>query len=113
MANGKKDGPQTKRLGELLVEEGVISLDNLNEAIKVQRATGKRIGEVLQDLEMIVESQSGGTLRVYGDGGPTPVVPGSGTLPAPSITPATKCHSPTPLLTVDVATSAASKIPLS
>jgi len=53
----KKEGPQQKRLGELLVEEGMISLDNLNEAIKVQRATGKRIGEVLQDLEMIVESQ--------------------------------------------------------
>ncbi len=53
----KKEAPQQKRLGELLVEEGLISLDNLNEAIKVQRATGKRIGEVLQDLEMIVESQ--------------------------------------------------------
>ena len=52
-----KDSPQTKRLGDLLIEDGILTLDKLDEAIKVQRQTGKRIGEVLRDLEMVVESQ--------------------------------------------------------
>lgn len=52
-----KDSPQTKRIGDLLVEDGILTLDNLDEAIQVQRQTGKRIGEVLRDLEMVVESQ--------------------------------------------------------
>ncbi len=34
-----------------------MSLDKLDEALKVQRQTGKRLGEVVRDLEMVVESQ--------------------------------------------------------
>lgn len=57
MPREMRDSPQTKRLGDLLVEDGILTLDNLDEALKVQRQTGKRIGEVVRDLEMVVESQ--------------------------------------------------------
>jgi len=57
MPRDLKDSPQTKRLGDLLVEEGILTLDKLDEALKVSRQTGKRIGEVVRDLEMVLESQ--------------------------------------------------------
>ena len=40
-------GPGSKRLGELLVDEGLLSPAKLEEALKVQRASGKRLGEVV------------------------------------------------------------------
>jgi len=46
-----------KRLGDLLVEEGVLSPSKLEEALKQQRASGKRIGDVLQEMEAVMESQ--------------------------------------------------------
>ncbi|HDS29934.1 MAG TPA: type II secretion system protein GspE [Firmicutes bacterium] len=49
--------PGLKRLGDLLVDEGVLSPQKLEEALKTQRASGKRLGEVLQELELVVESQ--------------------------------------------------------
>ena len=37
-----------KRLGEILVENGFISLDALNEAIQEQQGSdGKKLGEIL------------------------------------------------------------------
>lgn len=50
-------GPGIKRLGELLVDEGLISPSKLEEALKQQRATGKRLGEVVQEMELVIESQ--------------------------------------------------------
>ena len=47
----------TKRFGDMLVEEGLISLSKLDEALKIQRATGKRLGEVMQDMEILVQDQ--------------------------------------------------------
>ncbi|HYE79039.1 MAG TPA: ATPase, T2SS/T4P/T4SS family [bacterium] len=41
----------------MLVEEGLISLSKLDEALKMQRATGKRLGEVMQDMELLVADQ--------------------------------------------------------
>jgi type IV pilus assembly protein PilB len=46
-----------KRFGDMLVEEGLISLSKLDEALKIQRATGKRLGEVMQDMEILVQDQ--------------------------------------------------------
>lgn len=46
-----------KRFGDMLVEEGLISLSKLDEALKMQRATGKRLGEVMQDMELLVADQ--------------------------------------------------------
>jgi type IV pilus assembly protein PilB len=50
-------GPGLKRLGELLVDEGLLSPAKLEEALKVQRASGKRLGEVVQEMELVIESQ--------------------------------------------------------
>jgi len=49
--------PGMKRLGDLLVEDGVLSPTKLEEALKKQRSSGKRIGDVLQEMEAVVESQ--------------------------------------------------------
>ncbi len=50
-------GPGLKRLGDLLVEDGILSPAKLEEALKKQRSSGKRIGDVLQDMELVIETQ--------------------------------------------------------
>ncbi|MFH1676395.1 MAG: ATPase, T2SS/T4P/T4SS family [bacterium] len=50
-------GPGMKRLGDLLVEEGILSPTKLEEALKKQRSTGKKLGEVLQEMELVIEAQ--------------------------------------------------------
>ena len=47
---------RSKKFGRLLVEGGVISEKNLDEAIKLQQSTGKTLGKVL--VEMGVASDS-------------------------------------------------------
>ena len=49
--------PSMKRLGDLLIDEGVLSPSKLEEALKQQRASGKRLGEVLQEMELVIEAQ--------------------------------------------------------
>ncbi len=44
-----------KRLGDLLVELGYITEDQVLEAIKVQKVTGKRLGRIFVDLGYITE----------------------------------------------------------
>ncbi len=44
-----------KRLGDLLVELGYITEDQVNEAIKIQKTTGKRLGRIFVDLGYITE----------------------------------------------------------
>jgi len=45
------------RLGELLVQEGLISQAQLEKAVSAQRQEGGRLGEVLVKLEMVKEDQ--------------------------------------------------------
>ncbi len=45
----------TKQLGELLIERGVISHDQLNLAIKYQKEHGGLLGEVLVELKFATE----------------------------------------------------------
>lgn len=40
----------TKRLGEWLVQMGLITPQQLQEALEIQRTTGKRLGETLIEL---------------------------------------------------------------
>lgn len=44
-----------KRLGDLLVELGYISENQVQEAIKIQKATGKRLGRIFVELGYITE----------------------------------------------------------
>lgn len=45
------------RLGELLVQEGLISVAQLEKAVSTQRREGGRLGEILVKLEMVKEDQ--------------------------------------------------------
>jgi type IV pilus assembly protein PilB len=45
-----------KRLGELLLEAGVIDEDQLEHALKIHRQTGKQLGRVLVDTNLVEES---------------------------------------------------------
>src|SRR3989338_7350707 len=44
-----------KKLGELLMEEGVLGKDKLEEALKQQRGSGEMRGEVLVRLGIVTE----------------------------------------------------------
>ncbi len=46
-----------KRLGELLVEKGIITREQLKDALVLQKSTGKKLGEILISQNLISESQ--------------------------------------------------------
>jgi len=54
----------TKKLGDLLVASGVITLTELDQALKKQKATGKKLGEVLIELGFVAERQILETLKL-------------------------------------------------
>ena len=47
------DGFNDKRLGERLVELGLIESSNLKKALEHQKYSGKRLGEILEDLGVL------------------------------------------------------------
>ncbi|EJL6398002.1 Flp pilus assembly complex ATPase component TadA [Vibrio navarrensis] len=46
-----------KRLGDLLVEEGIINETQLNQALSVQGSSGRKLGDTLIDLGFLTEQQ--------------------------------------------------------
>ncbi|HCG7963250.1 TPA: type II/IV secretion system protein [Vibrio parahaemolyticus] len=46
-----------KRLGDLLVEEGIVSEHQIQQALSAQRSTGQKLGDALIDLGFITEKQ--------------------------------------------------------
>jgi type IV pilus assembly protein PilB len=46
-----------KKLGDMLVDEGVLSLDKLKEALERQKESGKRLGEVIIEMQLAVEEE--------------------------------------------------------
>ncbi|MDW1943701.1 GspE/PulE family protein [Vibrio sp. Vb0599] len=46
-----------KRLGDLLVEEGIVSEEQIQQALNAQRSTGQKLGDALIDLGFITERQ--------------------------------------------------------
>jgi type IV pilus assembly protein PilB len=46
-----------KKLGEMLVDAHVLTLEQLQEALEAQRETGKRLGEVVIDLQLSTEEE--------------------------------------------------------
>ena len=44
-----------KKLGDLLIENGKITYNQLKEALEKQKTTGKRLGEILIDSGVITE----------------------------------------------------------
>ena len=54
---------QTRKLGEVLVEAGRISPEQRDHALRVQKKTKRRIGEVLQDLGYATPGDVGWAVR--------------------------------------------------
>ncbi|HHC7311043.1 TPA: GspE/PulE family protein [Vibrio campbellii] len=46
-----------KRLGDLLIEEGIVSEDQVQQALSAQHSTGQKLGDALIDLGFISEKQ--------------------------------------------------------
>ncbi|MEP0815422.1 MAG: Flp pilus assembly complex ATPase component TadA [bacterium] len=46
-----------KKLGDMLVDEGILSLDKLKEALDSQKQSGKRLGEVIIEMQLAVEEE--------------------------------------------------------
>ena len=42
-----------KRLGEMLIEHGLISEDDLKQAVSIQKKVGKPLGEILVGMGII------------------------------------------------------------
>src|SRR5205809_2597624 len=67
MAHGKLGQPQTRRLGDLLVAEGLISEAQLKQALAEQKGKTEKLGSILARLSFITEEQLIGFLsRQYG-----------------------------------------------
>ncbi|MBW1614483.1 MAG: Flp pilus assembly complex ATPase component TadA [Deltaproteobacteria bacterium] len=46
-----------RKLGELLIESGLLTIDKLKDALQAQKNTGKRLGEALIDMKIISEEE--------------------------------------------------------
>lgn len=46
-----------KRLGDLLIEAGIITTEQLSEALSIQKSTGEKLGEVLTNSGFVTEKQ--------------------------------------------------------
>ena len=53
----KKNTFSRRKLGELLIETGLLASDQLTEALKIQETTGKRLGEILIEMKFISEEE--------------------------------------------------------
>jgi type IV pilus assembly protein PilB len=60
----RKNSFSRRKLGELLVETGLLGSDQLTEALKVQIENGKRLGETLIELKFISEEEMAFTLAM-------------------------------------------------
>src|SRR5438876_3770352 len=67
MSQAKLGQPVTRRLGDLLVAEGLITEDQLGRALAEQKGTTEKLGSILLKLDFIQEEQLIGFLsRQYG-----------------------------------------------
>ena len=53
----KKEIATRRKLGELLIETGLLSIGKLKEALQVQKESGKRLGQILIDMKLISEEE--------------------------------------------------------
>ncbi len=56
-----------RRLGEIVIESGVITPEILESALKIQRTSGKRLGKILEDMGVVSEGDIASALaRQFG-----------------------------------------------
>ena len=53
----KENFVSRRKLGELLIESGLLTVDKLKDALEVQKREGKRLGEVLIQMRIISEEE--------------------------------------------------------
>ncbi|WP_075859421.1 GspE/PulE family protein [Carboxydothermus pertinax] len=61
--NEKKDGKKIKRLGDFLVENGLITEEQLQKALEYQKRSGERLGQALVKLGYVTEQDIMGVLE--------------------------------------------------
>jgi len=44
-------------LGQVLMESGMITIDEVNEALEVQKNSGQKLGDILINLDMITPEE--------------------------------------------------------
>jgi type IV pilus assembly protein PilB len=47
----------SKLLGQVLMETGMVSIDDLNEALEVQKSSGQRLGDILINMDIITPEE--------------------------------------------------------
>ncbi|MDE2337063.1 MAG: hypothetical protein KGL10_07110, partial [Alphaproteobacteria bacterium] len=55
-AMAPEDSKKSQRIGDRLVEQGLISIDQLNVALHEKQKSGKMIGQILVELGFVQES---------------------------------------------------------
>ena len=50
------------RLGEVLVQQGLLSLHQLEQALAEQKRTGRKLGRVLSDMNLVTDQAIGLTI---------------------------------------------------
>jgi type IV pilus assembly protein PilB len=53
-----------RRIGEILVNEGLISAEQLEEALHIQRKTGELLGSILMDMGLVAEADIAKTICI-------------------------------------------------
>jgi type IV pilus assembly protein PilB len=53
----KKEIATRRKLGELLIETGLLSPGKLKEALQIQKESGKRVGQILIEMKLISEEE--------------------------------------------------------
>ncbi len=56
--------PYRRRIGEILVNDGVVSQEQIEEALTIQQRTGDLLGTILMDMGVVTESDIAKTLCV-------------------------------------------------
>jgi type IV pilus assembly protein PilB len=60
----KENFVSRRKLGEILIESGLLANEKLQEALEVQKRTGKRLGETLMEMKLISEEEIGFALAM-------------------------------------------------
>ena len=57
-----------KLLGQVLMESGMVTIDEINEALDVQKSSGQKLGDVLISLGIITQEELDMALDFQDDG---------------------------------------------
>ena len=45
------------KLGQILARSGLITIDEFNEALEIQKSTGQKLGKILLDMDVITPEE--------------------------------------------------------